>query len=76
MFGVSFGLACSSRAAAPATIGVEIEVPLRYIIFWLIFPAPRPVSKLGNVVTIRLFCASAKISLLPGATRSGLTRLS
>ena len=31
IFGVSFGFACSIRAAAPETIGVAIEVPLRYI---------------------------------------------
>src|SRR2546421_13096436 len=31
IFGVSLGLACSKRAAAPDTTGVAIEVPLRYI---------------------------------------------
>src|SRR3989442_9889299 len=31
MFGVSVGLACKSNAAAPATTGEAIEVPLRYI---------------------------------------------
>ena len=35
MFGVSFGLACSSSAAAPETMGVAIEVPLRRIIRFL-----------------------------------------
>src|SRR5918911_5028362 len=29
--GVNFGLACKSKAAAPATTGVAIEVPLKYI---------------------------------------------
>src|SRR5882672_7174458 len=31
MLGVSFGFAWSKRAAVPATTGVAIEVPLRYI---------------------------------------------
>src|SRR5258706_15064024 len=31
MLGVSLGLAWSKRAAVPATTGVAIEVPLRYI---------------------------------------------
>src|SRR5262252_8485452 len=35
MLGVSFEFACKSKAAAPATIGVAIDVPLKYIIFLL-----------------------------------------
>src|SRR6266403_4189529 len=31
IFGVRVGLACNSKAAAPATIGVAMDVPLRYI---------------------------------------------
>src|ERR1051326_7599642 len=31
MFGVRLGLTCSSKAAAPATTGADIDVPLRYI---------------------------------------------
>src|SRR5437763_5847019 len=34
MFGVRFGLACSSRAAAPVATGADIDVPLKYIIRW------------------------------------------
>jgi predicted aconitase with swiveling domain len=33
MFGVSFGLSWNRRAAAPAAIGVETEVPLILITF-------------------------------------------
>src|ERR1041384_7180828 len=32
MFGVKLGLACSSNATAPATMGADIDVPLKYII--------------------------------------------
>src|SRR6266508_647559 len=76
IFGVNLGLAWSSKAAAPATRGAETEVPLMYIIFCVFLPAPSPVSKSGLAVTRVLFTASAKINLLPGATRSGLIRLS
>src|SRR5882724_9491280 len=36
MFGVRFGFASSSRAAAPATIGEDTEVPLIYINFMFV----------------------------------------
>src|ERR1041384_1918978 len=35
IFGVSFGLACRSSAAAPATMGDDTEDPLKYICFML-----------------------------------------
>ena len=79
IFGVSFGLICSISAATPDTIGVAIEVPLRYIRRLLLLSV-MPESNCGFCVTSRfgpaLESASAKISLLPGATRSGLSRLS
>src|SRR5258707_5304949 len=75
MFGVRFGLACSSRAAAPATAGEAIEVPLKYIYF-LLSALVTPASRDGFCVTRRLPADSAWIILLPGAAMSGLIRLS
>src|SRR5215213_8885218 len=65
MFGVKLGLTWRSRAAAPATTGVAIEVPLRRIIFWLAnFDVPA--SSVGLARTRRLASASAETILLPG----------
>ncbi len=36
MFGVKLEFASNKRAAAPATIGADIDVPLRYISFMLV----------------------------------------
>src|ERR1044071_408986 len=75
MFGVSFGLACNIKAAAPATTGVAIDVPLRYIA-WMFSPLLIAVFKFGYLLTRELSSDSAAIILLPGATRSGFIRLS
>ena len=81
MGGVSPGLACSSSATAPLTTGAETEVPLSIIsdLFstWLVTPASSP-----GLLRARAFhspsldvAPTLKIRL-PGATRSGLIRLS
>src|SRR5947209_2599919 len=89
VFGVRFGLACNIKATVPATTGVAIDVPLRYI-KRLLLSSVIPESNCGFCL-IKLFGTetvspeeldvvvmsdSAYISLFPGATRSGLTRLS
>jgi hypothetical protein len=48
-FGVSFGLACNISAAVPATIGVAIDEPLRYIMRRLSEPLT-PASSCGLCV--------------------------
>src|SRR6266404_2975701 len=58
MFGVSFELTWSKRAAAPATIGVAIEVPFRIISLRRLLLVTLASSS-GCWVTIRLFAASA-----------------
>src|SRR5207244_12678569 len=52
IFGVSFGLICSISAATPDTIGVAIEVPLRYIRRLLLLSV-MPESNCGFCVTSR-----------------------
>src|ERR1043166_3253233 len=74
-FGVRLEFASSSRAAVPATTGVDIEVPLRYISFILVAEYLE-VSKVGYSLIRLLLAASAEMILLPGASRSGLIRLS
>ena len=74
-FGVRLELACNSSAAVPAAMGVAIEVPFRYICL-RVGSVLTPASSSGCCVTIRLSTASASTILLPGATMSGLTRLS
>src|SRR5215471_11604237 len=71
-FGVRYGFFWKTRAAAPATAGVDTDVPLRNII-------PRSgllltcASNSGLAVTIALGGSPlALIILFPGATRSGL----
>src|SRR5215831_9655534 len=75
MLGVRFGFAWSIKAAAPATTGVDIEVPLRYI--WSRVSAPlTDASSCGFCETSRLFGDFASTILLPGATRSGFIKWS
>src|SRR5688500_4532315 len=76
MLGVIFGLSWSIRAAAPAAIGVATDVPLMRIIFIDDGVSGADSSSVGCVVTRRFWLACAKISLLPGATRSGFNKLS
>jgi len=73
--GVSSGFAWSIRAAAPAATGVAIELPLRYICLRL-STGLTPASSAGFCAMRELATACALTILLPGATRSGLTRLS
>jgi hypothetical protein len=67
-------------AAVPATKGADIEEPLRYIT-WSVVVVVLPTLRLGYFV-IRLVNLPtllgeiAPINLFPGATRSGLLRLS
>ena len=82
--GVSPGLACSSKATAPATAGAETEVPDNIITDsppWPLLPgtcvnAGYLLGKTLQVFSLRLSTDSAPRTLLPGATRSGLSRLS
>src|ERR1043166_126748 len=71
MFGVRLGLASSSTAAAPATIGLETEVPLRRIRFD--FPGT---ARSGFDANKLLFGDASPMILFPGAARSGLIKLS
>ena len=75
MFGVKLEFASNKRAAAPATIGVDIDVPLRYMSFMLVVEYLL-VSSSGYFLIRPLPTAWAEMILLPGATRSGLMRLS
>src|SRR5882762_4288090 len=68
-FGVRVGLASNSTATAPATMGDETEVPLSRIFV-------PPTSKVGFSRASALYGAAAPMILLPGATRSGLIKLS
>src|SRR5262245_59955053 len=76
MLGVIFGLSWCIRAAAPAAIGVATEVPLMLIIFIAAGVPGSDSFRVGFVVTRRFEALCAKISLLPGATRSGFNKLS
>ena len=76
ILGVSFGLIWSIKAAVPAAIGVETEVPLIRIIFCVEGVPLSDAFSDGFEVTMRLFAACANTRLLPGATRSGFTKLS
>jgi hypothetical protein len=64
-FGVRFGYFCSSRAAAPETIGAAIEVPPARIIW----PSTMQV---GQSVANALPGASVETMRAPGAWISGL----
>ena len=75
MLGVKLEFASSKSAAAPATIGVDIDVPLRYISFMLVVEYLL-VSSSGYFLSRLLPTASAAMILFPGATRSGLMMLS
>src|SRR5215217_8663929 len=66
-FGVRFGYFCSSRAAAPATIGAAIDVPPARIIW----PCTMQV---GHSVANALFGASVETMWAPGAWMSGLAK--
>ena len=82
--GVSPGLACSSNATAPATTGADTEVPDNTMTDsppLLLLPAT--CVSCGYLAGSTLGSSNAKLStdlapstLLPGATRSGLSRLS
>src|SRR5687767_1379329 len=78
--GVSVGLTCIIKATAPATTGAAIEVPLKYITL-LSAAVELPQAKVGAEAKILLppptfpFEAAPMI-LLPGATKSGLIKLS
>src|SRR6185503_19354785 len=78
--GVRLGLASNIIAAAPATTGVAIEVPLIYmtwsvvVVVPLIFEVGYSVIKLVSLPT--LLGEIAPISLFPGATTSGFIKLS
>ena len=82
--GVSPGLACSSRATAPDTAGAAMDVPLSNICVSLrLAVMPNGVtSDEANKRPMRFqvspldAVAAAPTILLPGATRSGLSRLS
>ena len=83
--GVRPGLACSSRAAVPATAGAATEVPLSSISSWSrVWAAPASAISAGYSVASRLPVGAglpasfdtAPSRRLPGATRSGLIRLS
>ena len=71
----SLEFASNKRAAAPATIGADIDVPLRYISFMLVVEYLF-VSSSGYFLARALPTACAAMILLPGATRSGLMMLS
>src|SRR5581483_9444249 len=73
MLGVSAGFCSSNNAAAPDTIGADIEVPLRVIYPLLV---AFDTLKSGYSLIILLLSASAEMIAFPGATRSGFTRLS
>ncbi len=75
MFGVRLELASSKRAAAPETIGADIDVPLRYMSFMLVVEYLF-VSSSGYCLSRPLPAASAAMIRSPGATRSGLMMLS
>ena len=83
--GVSPGLTCSSSAAAPATTGAATDVPLNSIsVLFGAWAAPGTFASCGYVVTSRfqvlrwpkMSADSAPTMRLPGATRSGFSRLS
>src|SRR5215213_8985598 len=69
------GLLCMSKAAAPATAGVAIDVPLIYIISRSTL-ALTLASSSGWFVMIEQPLDCAPMILLPGATMSGLIMLS
>ena len=73
MFGVSVGLACNIRVAAPATTGVAIEVPLRYIILRVFVRTHASVQRriLGDEQIVLCFLATIFVAR---ATRSGLIK--
>ena len=66
-FGVRFGYFCSSRAAAPETIGAAIEVPPARIIWPL-------TTQVGHSVANTLPGASVDTMRAPGAWISGLAK--
>ena len=79
--GVSPGLACSISATAPLTTGADTEVPLRNISVWPntwpVKPASRPVFRAASRFHWPVFDVDAALTrALPGASRSGLSRLS
>ena len=77
MFGVRFGLTWRSSADAPATTGADIDVPLMYITLSDSGVKRSFTSESAGLSTdITLFGALCEMTLLPGATRSGLIRLS
>ena len=75
MFGVRRGLWRSSSEAAPATSGAAIEVPFIVIMFRVLSALTYALS-CGLLSRMLLSAAAAQMTLLPGATRSGLIRLS
>ena len=50
--GVRFGLTCSKSAAAPATTGADIDVPLMYIIESLSFVRSSDSDGLSNAIRL------------------------
>src|SRR5579884_518011 len=81
MSGVSVGSFCVISAAAPATIGVAMLVPLRRKYFPLlpVMHSPRTQVVVGEITRFEFWVArvlpgaSRETIRLPGATRSGLT---
>src|SRR5215203_315995 len=73
--GVRDGLASNKRAAAPATSGAAIDVPLSIICLRVALPLTLASSE-GFCERRKLFGDCAKIVLLPGAEISGFIKLS
>src|ERR1044072_2209556 len=73
--GVRFGFACKSNAAVPAATGAAIDEPLKYIMR-LVLSALTLESNSGCLAKNKLSAAAAPTILLPGAMKSGFSKLS